>query len=494
MHAKKKKTRFIISINAILAVLGKQSGDRMKPILTLFAFLISFPVFAAPADLTARLEKVLKSHGISRDTLGISVIDLSAVPTKQVFGLNEQREMIPASITKLATASAALRKLGPSFKFQTTLWSEGAVADGVLKGDLILKGGGDSGFVSETMWFLVNEFVRTGVRKIDGNIVVDDTDFDSVRNDASRDPARVDRAYDAPVGAMSFNWNSINIYVRPTQVGQTPQVYLDPLPDYFQVENKAKTVNKSGVDLDISRNGNKVVVRGTIGVGRDEFVAYKNVDDPVDWSGRNLVYFLSQRGISVSGKVRGGKKPEGAKLLAKAESKPVSQHVADMMKFSNNYVAEMLTKDLAAQAGRAPATLEDGMKVIRAHLGELGIEGSRYYLQNPSGLSRKNKMRARDLAEILVQAHNDFPTFGEMLSSLPLAGIDGTLKRRMNGGSAHGWVRAKTGHLSGIVGLAGYAGRKDGTVRAFAFIFNGKGEQNESARHLFDALATELVQ
>lgn len=464
----------------------------MKQILFLIGLV--FTQTSRAADLSVRLEKVLKSHAISRDHLGLSVIDLSTTPEKQIFAVNEQQEFIPASVTKLATAAAVLSKLGPSFKFQTTLWSSAAISEGTLTGDLILKGGGDAGFVSETMWFLVNDFVRTGVRKIEGDIIVDDTDFDSVRNDESRDPERVDRAYDAPVGAMSFNWNSINIFVRPTQVGQPPKIYLDPLNDYFQVENRAKTVNKSGVDLEISRSGQKVSVRGTIGVSHDEFVAFKNVDDPVDWSGKNLVFFLAQRGITVTGKVKSGKRPESAKQLAKADSKPVGQHVADMMKFSNNYVAEMLTKNLAAQAGTTPATLEGGMRIVRAGLVEMGIGDKRFVLLNPSGLSRKNRMRARDLAEILVQSQRNFPTYAEMLSAFPLAGLDGTLKRRLKNDGVQGWVRAKTGSLSGVVSLAGYAGRKDGGVRAFAFVFNGKGEQGETARQLFDALASELVQ
>lgn len=445
-------------------------------------------------DLNARLQKLLRSHSIPQSQVGLAIYQLNKTPQTLVFGNNENQDFVPASVTKIVTAAAVLQTLGPSYKFQTTLWSSAAVKNGVLQGDLVLKGGGDAGFVSETMWFLVNELVRAKITKIEGNILVDDTDFDSVREDASRDPERVDRAYDAPVGAMSFNWNSINIYVRPTQVGEPPQVYLDPLPDYYSVENKAKTVNKSGSSLEISREKNRVVVRGTIGVGANEFVAYKNIDDPVDWSGRNLIYFLSQRGIGVSGRVKAGKRPDGSRLLAKADSKPVSQHVADMMKFSNNYVAEMLTKNLALYNGVTPASLDEGMKTLRATLDGMGIDGKRYTLLNPSGLSRRNRIKASDLAMVLVQAQHHFPTFAEMLAAFPLAGMDGTLKNRMKDNGTKGWVRAKTGNLAGVVGLSGFAGRKDGSSYAFAFLFNGKAEQADSARRLFDALASELVQ
>lgn len=460
-------------------------------IITLVSLMLPLQAWGA-TDLEARLQKVLKSYSVPSSQLGLAVVDLGATPHQLVYGLNQRQDLIPASVTKIATAAAVLQRLGPSAKLQTTLWTSGAVKDGVLKGDLILKGGGDSGFVSETMWFLVNEFVRTGITKIEGNIIVDDTDFDSVRADPSRDPERVDRAYDAPVGAMSFNWNSISIFVRPSAVGQPPDVFIDPISGGFRLENKAKTVNKAGTAIEVARDGERVVVRGTIGIGSPEYVSYKNIDDPVDWSGRNLNFFLGQRGIAVSGKVKSGAKPEGAKLAAKADSKPMSQHVSDMMKFSNNYVAEMLTKNLAAQAGRVPANLEEGMKIIRQNLDVLGIDSKGYTLINPSGLSRRNKIKAETLAMILAKSHDQFPTSAEMLSSFPLSGQDGTLKSRMK--SNPGWVRAKTGLLTGVVALAGYAGRKDGSVRAFAFIFNGKGEQGDLVRRMFDALALELVQ
>src|SRR5690606_23121085 len=159
------------------------------------------------------------------------------------------------SLTKIVTAFAVLQNLGPSAKLQTTLWAENEPVNGVLKGDLVLKGGGDSGFVSETMWFLVNEFLRTGVKRIEGTIVVDDSEFDGTRTDKSRDPVRVDRAYDAPVGAMSFNWNSISIFVRPSQAGSPPTVILDPIDNGYKVKNKAKTVAGSASNIQVARRG-----------------------------------------------------------------------------------------------------------------------------------------------------------------------------------------------------------------------------------------------
>ncbi len=462
--------------------------------LILYLLVLTPGANANANALTGRLTKTVRQYSIPQAQLGLVIYELNQTPQQLIFALNENQDFIPASVTKIATATSVLQRLGASFKFQTSLWSEGKIKNGVLQGDLVLKGGGDSGFVSETMWFLVNEFTRTGIHRIEGDLLVDDTDFDRVRADSSRDPERVDRAYDAPVGAMSFNWNSINIFVRPTRSGEPPRVYLDPLADYYKIDNKAKTVAGNGSSLEVSRVGQRVIVRGSIGEGAKEFVAYKNIDDPIDWSGQNLAFFMRQRGISISGKVKSGTKPKNAVLLAKADSKPVSQHVADMMKFSNNYVAEMLTKNLAAQGGVFPASLDAGMTLIRETMLGMGLKSGSFNLLNPSGLSRRNRMKPVDLVKVLIEAQHHFPTFAEMLAAFPLAGQDGTLRNRMKGQATQGWVRAKTGNLSGVVGLAGYAGRKDGASHAFVFIFNGKAGQSDTARRLFDALAMDLVQ
>jgi D-alanyl-D-alanine carboxypeptidase/D-alanyl-D-alanine-endopeptidase (penicillin-binding protein 4) len=261
------------------------------------------------SDLSSRLNKVISKHSIAKENLGLAVLDLEKADKPLLFGLHDEREMTPASITKITTAATVLQKIGASTKLQTTLWSAAPIKDGVLKGDLVLKGGGDSGFVSETMWFLVNEFMRTGVKKIEGNILVDDTDFDGVRADESRDPERVDRAYDAPVGAMSFNWNSISIFIRPKETGTPPQVYLDPIDNGYKVENKAKTVAGTGNNLEVSRDGGTITVRGSIGANQPEAAVYKNIDDPVDWSGRNFVFSLVREALQSRARCRQGKRP-----------------------------------------------------------------------------------------------------------------------------------------------------------------------------------------
>jgi D-alanyl-D-alanine carboxypeptidase/D-alanyl-D-alanine-endopeptidase (penicillin-binding protein 4) len=367
--------------------------------------------------------------------------------------------------------------------------------DNKVKGPLYLKGGGDPSFVSENMWFLVNAFMRTGVEVIDGDIIVDDSLFDAVRFDESREDNRVDRAYDAPVGAMSFNWNSINIFVRPGKKGEKAQVFLDPESEYVKLENHAKTSDGSKINIDVSRkkagDQDVIVVNGSIGDDVREHVVFKNITRPDLWSGYQLKSFLAQRGIKVKGEVKHGNAPENGYLAAESESKPIEHVLADMNKFSNNYVAEMLTKNLGLKKSR-PGTIAGGMYVIQDHLKELGISKEEAEIYNPSGLTRDNQITPKAMWKVLDHLRDDFRVQPEFLSSLPIAGIDGTLKKRMKGSEAERWVRAKTGLLTGVVALAGYLGRKDGSVLTFVMIYNGNQDEAK-VRQFYDDLLIGLV-
>lgn len=453
----------------------------------------------ASKERNALGEKLLakvRASGVPEKELSLYITENSADDLRVILDVNSSRPLIPASISKIATASAVLDAFPPGTKFKTQLWTKGGLEKGRLKGDLILKGGGDPSFVSENLWFLVNHFTRTGITQIDGDLLVDDTAFDAVRFDESREDARVDRAYDAPVGAMSFNWNSVNVFVRPGDVGAAATVFLDPSNEYTRLVNKVRTKAGAGQDVSVSRKVERdgretFTVSGVIGEKAKEHVVFKNIQSPDLWSGENLRSFLAQRGIALKGSVKRGVLPPGAALAAESESKPVELIVADMNKFSNNYVAEMLTKNLAA-GGSGPATLAKGIERIDRHLRAIGLEEAEYVFKNPSGLTRDNRFSARAMWKILDHLRDDFRVQPEFLTSLPIAGIDGTLKRRMAGTSAERWVRAKTGLLTGVTALAGYAAKEDGRVFTFVFVHNGTRDESR-LRRLFDDWLVALV-
>lgn len=481
--------RIFIFLSAVI-VLWNNNIQARKPI-------------AKFGDLHLRINKKIKESVIKPEELGIYVSVGDMKMAENVFVLNPAASMIPASLTKVITAGASLYYLKPGTKFKTQLLSSAKVKSHVLQGNLVLKGGGDPGFVSESMWKLVNHFSRNRIHIIEGDIVVDDSHFDAVRYDPSRDDSDPDRAYNAPIGAMSFNWNSINVYIRSGgKIGKKPLVFADPENNYIRIVNQAKTVggnrpNTIRADRIKKKKGDPFpgdIIKVTGNFPRDakEKVIYRSITQPDLWSGKHLRAFLERRGIEIVGKVIFGKAPQGAQVLAEVESESVGKMVQDMMKFSNNYVAEMLVKKIAATRVSEPGTMPEGMDKLREYILLSGVK-SGIEVYNPSGLTRKNKVTPKAFHEMLISLRGHFDYFSENLVSYPIAGIDGTLKKRMRGTPAEGWVRAKTGLLSGVVGLSGFAGRKNGQVYNFVFLFNGRPELGGSARDLFDSLAVELA-
>lgn len=444
-------------------------------------------------DLNTRIINIIKKHHFREQNLGLYIEEEG----KEIFSLNAERSMTPASLTKIVTGAAVLNTLPMNKKFETKIMSQKNIVNGILNGDVCLKGGGDPSFVSEKMWYLVNELKRTGLNSIEGDLRVDATRFDDELFDAGRESVRVDRAFDAPISAASFNWNSVNVFVRPGEKEGSPaNVFLDPENDYVELENKTKTVGKKGIkSIEASRvkvgDHDKIVVTGSLSLGSPEVVIYKSISNPTLWTGMHLKEFLKQRGIALKGKVKVQACSDFNEQLATSPSKNLNEILSDMLKFSNNFVAEMLAKNLAAENSQAPAKMKDGIEEIKKYLDVLGFSRKDYVLENVSGLTRDNRFTAKQLALVLNAIKNDFHIFPEFLSGLPIAGVDGTLKNRMKKGDQP-MIRAKTGYLDGVVGLAGYVGRKNDSPLIFVFMYNGNYEQGLAARALFDEVLTQL--
>jgi len=443
--------------------------------------------------LGERLKNVIKKHHFNEQTLGLYIEDEG----KEIFNVNANRLMVPASLTKIVTGAAVLNAFPLNKKFETKLLAKAPIVQGALKGDLCLKGGGDPSFVSEKMWYLVNEVKRTGLTNIEGDISVDATRFDEELFDSGRESVRVDRAFDAPISAASFNWNSTNIFIRPgSSAGAPARVFLDPENEYLDLENKTKTVAKSGIKtLEASRvkagDHDKIIVSGSISEDAPEAVIYKSISNPNLWIGMHLKEFLKQRGITLKGKVKVAACENGASAIAISPSKNLNEILSDMLKFSNNFVAEMLAKNLATENSASPAKMKDGIEEIKKYMDTVGFARKDYTLENVSGLTRDNRFTAKQLALVLNTIKNDFLIFPEFLSGLPIAGVDGTLKNRMKKGEQT-LVRAKTGYLDGVVGLAGYIGRKNDSPLIFVFMYNGDYDHGSAARPLFDDLINQF--
>jgi D-alanyl-D-alanine carboxypeptidase/D-alanyl-D-alanine-endopeptidase (penicillin-binding protein 4) len=492
-----RSTRFDLLVSRAFVLLG--------------ALMLTWPLAALAAtsnSMTTRLESMIQTAGFKKGDVGLWVSD----GEKTVAEFQSDKRFIPASTSKIPTAAAVLGLLPPGHKFKTvfavdskntSVAKNGKVIGGVLKGSLYLIGGGDPSFVSENMWFLVNELVRTGITQVDGDLIVDDSRFDDIRFGEDRQSQRVDRAYDAPLGAMSLNWNAVTAWVRPgIKSGDPADVTLDVMSPFLTLENKTKTTasdkpNSVAIERLASKDpkkGETFLATGSIGLSQPEKAIYKSIREPDMWAGQSAVIFLENRGIKVKGVVKAGTAPTDHFVLATSESKPLAYIVADMMKWSNNYVADMLVKNLSAEAGDRPATISKGLKRVRAHIEKIaGLKPGEYEFINGAGFTRENLLSPKQLGSVLNAVRRDFRIFPEFLSALPISGVDGTLRNRFKGQDSVGWIRAKTGLLNGAIGLAGFAGDESGHVHTFVFLFNGAAGREESARHLFDQMASTLV-
>ncbi len=468
-----------------------------KVILCLTIFALSTAAFGE--NIESSFKKIIKKHHFSESSLGLLVEDQG----KNIVKVNADKLMVPASLTKIVTAAGVLAKVSLNKKFTTELWSKGAIDGTSLKGALCFKGGGDPSFVSEKMWYLVNEFQRSGVKKIEGDLIIDASRFDQEIYDVGRDSQRVDRAFDAPISAVSFNWNSVNVFIRPNPVAGKPVIVsLDPQSSYFELENKSKTVSDNNVkaitiNRIVSGEKDKIIVSGNLSQNASEYVVYKSISNPQTWTASHLKEFLNQRGITISGAVKFMDCESEGRILATVNSKNLNEMLSDMLKFSNNFVAEMLVKNMAAdEIATNPrsrnASMKEGIEILRGYLDTLGFDRKSYVLENVSGLTRDNRFSATQLAKVLDRVRSDFLIYPEFVSGLPIAGVDGTMKNRLKGGTGS-WVRAKTGYLDGVIGLAGYIGRKDKPPFIFVFMFNGSLEQGLAARNLFDDMLTEIL-
>lgn len=429
-------------------------------------------------QLKNSIENVLSPQKLKDLKIGILVS--SAQTGETLYEQNADEQLIPASVNKIFTAYAALKKLRPNFTFKTWVYAKGAIHDETLAGDLYLKGGGDPSLVSERLWMLVNELMRSGIKKVSGNIIVDSSFYDAIRTPKDRPKYLKDQAYNAPVGGLSFNFNTCTIYAKPGEkVGKPPVVYTDPQNTYIDVVNQA-TTSKSGSNNSLVVNrteyvqgdlGDTVLLRGGIPLDHKEVRFYKNIVNPGLYAGHMFKTFLTQRGFKISGHVEEGTVPENAKQILEFESQPLWQIIWGMNKFSNNFVADQTMKRLGAEVWGVPGTMEKGIAALENVLEDIGIPKNFYKIVDGSGLTRETHVTARQVARVLQMAHKDFSSSPEFIASLGIGGEDGTMKRRTLAVN-ESVIRAKTGSLDGVSSLAGYVNSAENEILVFAILLN----------------------
>jgi serine-type D-Ala-D-Ala carboxypeptidase/endopeptidase (penicillin-binding protein 4) len=439
---------------------------------------------AAPRALPAEVEASLAQLGVPREAMVAWVEEVGA--TRARLAWQPDRPANPASLMKLVTTFAGLELLGPAFTWSTPVWLQGTIADGVLSGNLVIKGTGDPKLVLERMWLLMRRVQQAGVREIRGDIVVDRSAF----TPGETNPADFDgeplRPYNAGADALLLNYRSVLLTITPDAARGIAIVSVDPPLAGVRADT---TVPLAAGPCDDWRGALKgefaeparLALRGAFQASCGEKVWAIAYADPKSYSERALIGMWQELGGRITGGYREGPAPTTPPSF-ELRSPALAEVIRDINKLSNNVMAQQLFLTLGATqrgAGTPEASREVVRQWLRARTGS-GSAGS--VIANGSGLSRDSRLTARTFSRLL-QAAWASPVMPELMSSLPVAGVDGTLRMYKGGpGRAH----LKTGSLKDVVGIAGYVLGDSGRRYVVVAIVNHP--KAESARPALEAL------
>lgn len=443
-------------------------------------FLLLIYLFYAPSVLARSAPTSTRQFalqpGLSAAHTGIQVI--SAQTGQTLISQNADVPLMPASNMKVLTSAAALSLLKPEFRFKTHLLSNGYVRGNSLQGNLYLKGYGDPVLTDERLQELIQELKLLGVTEIQGNLIADDSFFDQERVGRGWKSTYGASAYSAQISALSMNLNTVEVRVRPVQVGRAAMVNLKPENTFFEIINQTGT-SSGRTRLKIARqlvNGkNQIIVSGNVNIqGRTEIETI-NLDNPTLYVANVAQTLLRKEGIRLQGRTQLGATPSGAVILASTESPPLREVVNHLNKDSVNLIAENLLKFMGANFEGVPGSAAKGSKVVlnRFLTGMVGLpHNPNLVIADGSGLSPLNRMTANTLARVLQYMFHQYDVSVDFMASLPISGVDGTLKKRMNTPELKRRVRAKTGFINGVSALSGYVYTQKNQVMIFSALMN----------------------
>ncbi|RKU29779.1 D-alanyl-D-alanine carboxypeptidase/D-alanyl-D-alanine-endopeptidase [Candidatus Poribacteria bacterium] len=404
---------FLIFLLTSCGIFTKKPVEPIPPINTIN------PVEKLQVDINS----ILQDDLFKSASIGINVI--STETDEILYSKNSLRLHHPASTTKLFTAATALIKLGTDFQFETTLYTDTNTETDV-RNNIYLKGRGDPVLNIDDIEELAFILVESGVKSILGDIIVDESYFDSVRE------------------GPGWMWDD-----KPFQLSALSIRSIEP---------------------------------------------EKNMGSRAIACGHILKKKIIEYGIVVSGKVTSGEVPSSAIIISQNLSPPLGQIIRFMNKPSDNWIAEFLFKTIGAEVKGVPGTWRKGREAITEFLNEILTEPPPHRFVDGSGLSRYNLTSSELLTKLLYHMHKQFEIMPEFLSSLPIAGVDGTLRNRMQGMYAEKILRAKTGTLSGVSALAGYTVTADGEVLVFGILISHYLGTSANARGIQDKIGNILTE
>ena len=460
--------------------------SKLAPTIGFFCLAIS----AHAASLPAAVSQELKKAHIPQSGIAVEVREVGKHAS--LISINTQRAMNPASTMKLLTTFAALDLLGPAYTWKTEAWIDGELKDGVLNGDLILKGYGDPKFTIEQFWLWLGELRARGLREIRGDLVLDRSYFDL----PPYDPAKFDndpvRAYNVSPDALLLNFNTLRLRYLPD--GNNLKVVSEPPLDGVTVDNRlapnGDQVNCDNWDdqFSVQPIGDSVVLAGDYPTGCGEREQNLSVMPHTRYVEALFRAVWQELGGTLRGKQRDGVVSGNAKLFSVHRSDPLSAIIRDINKFSNNVMARQLFLTLG-EAGPVfdeplltnenaqdrfnshPLSIDRSIFTMQTWLARNQLDFKEVVLENGAGLSRQERISAAHMAQLLQHAY-DHPLSAELQASLPILGVDGSVRKRLKESPAASHAHLKTGTLEGVKTIAGYVRSKNGKEWIVVFLIN----------------------
>ncbi|MBN2602179.1 MAG: D-alanyl-D-alanine carboxypeptidase/D-alanyl-D-alanine-endopeptidase [Candidatus Marinimicrobia bacterium] len=425
-----------------------------------------------------------------------------------VYSLNPHTLLMPASNMKLFTTTSALALLGPDYRYKTSLFMDGKIENGVLNGNLIVKGSGDptisgrynGGNRLELFQNWADTLKSLGIREINGTIIGDDDLFDDNGLGYSWAWDDLSYYYAAKVSALSFNDNCVDLFIVPNDsVGGEPRLFTEPEMNYLNVINELVTVPvDSSTRYDFYRTPGLESVRifGTIKAGSDTIKDWITVDNPTKYTLSAFQYSLKENGITALNISDIDELPllnpdyTNYTKIASHSSIPLSDIIRTINKVSQNFYAEQLQKTLGVEFFNEGSS-KKGIDAEKQWFTQIGLNPDDIFIVDGSGLSRHNLVTVNQIVTILRGIRND-PNYQIFYDSLPIGGVDGTIKGRLKGSDATGHVFAKTGYVGRVRALSGFVKAKNGHEYIFSILINHYPVPTSLVNNMQDQIVTLL--
>ena len=462
-----------------------------------------------------RVEALLNVTPADKGEWGILIVD--AKTSETVFEKNADSYFVPASNMKLFTTALAMAKLGPDYRFHTTVETRGAISpDGKLSDDAILVGRGDPNLSNRKFPFelkeefdgppekviaeLADALVARGVKEIAGDIIGDDSYFPRERYPNGWEIDDMVWQYGAAISAIVVDDNTVAVTLTPgEQAGDPVAATVDPRTPDFSLDNEVTTSAaqvKSDLTLTREPGGDVVLVRGTLPAGSAARKLVLAIEEPAQHAAALLARLLEERGVRINGIARAMHTPDTdatpRTVLAEHVSVPLGESLKLINKISQNLHTEMLLRTVARQNGLW-STPEELLKVPQDFYAQVGIGPDDILQTDGSGLSRHDLITPRAAVTLLKYAEAQ-GWFAPYFDSLPVAGVDGSLQDRMKGTIAEGRVHAKTGSVRHVRTLSGYADTPSGRRLIFSFLSNNENGKNHETTDTLNGLCVAMLE